>query len=98
MTASEQLNETLARIERYVLMGSKDVFTIEEAAAFTGYSVQRLYALTSTREIPHYKRGGKVYFRKDELTDWMTEVRIMSNAQIEMEATKYITRHPGTLL
>jgi hypothetical protein len=30
-----------------------------------------MYKLTSSESIPHYKRGKKVFFDKDEIEDWL---------------------------
>ena len=55
--------------------------TVEElldttaAAELVKLSIATIYALTSRRQIPHYKRGGKLYFRRSELIEWLTEGR-----------------------
>ena len=46
----------------------KEILTIEEASEFLGLSVSRLYKMTSNKEIPHYKPGGKkIYLNCKEL-------------------------------
>ena len=46
---------------------------IDEAATIVGLKRSTLYAHTSNRTIPHYKRGGKLYFRQSELVAWLSE-------------------------
>jgi len=46
---------------------------IDEAATIVGLRRSTLYAHTSNRTIPHYKRGGKLYFRHSELLAWLTQ-------------------------
>ena len=89
----------LDRIESYARLASKNVLTIDEAVTLTGLSKQRIYALCSQREIPHYKQG-KLYFRKDELENWMTAYRrptqteVTSAAMIrDLSAKKLITHN-----
>ena len=51
------IDERLARIESLVLIGAKEVLTIDECAMYTGYSRNYIYRLTSQRAIPCYKPG-----------------------------------------
>ncbi|MEZ5013665.1 MAG: helix-turn-helix domain-containing protein [Chitinophagales bacterium] len=50
-------------------------FTVKQAAAYLDLAEQTIYGLTSRNEIPHYKRGKKLYFLKAELEKWMLENR-----------------------
>ncbi len=44
---------------------------VSEAAEYLQIAKPTLYALTCRREIPLYKRGKKIYFKKDELNEWL---------------------------
>ena len=59
-----------------LLMGDKKMLTIEEACSYTGYTIGYMYKLTSSQQIPHFKRGKKVFFDKDELIAWMKQNKI----------------------
>jgi excisionase family DNA binding protein len=50
-----------------------EIMTITQASAFLSIAKQTLYHYTSTRAIPHFKRGKKLYFKKHELIEWLTE-------------------------
>lgn len=50
-------------------------FTVKQTAAFLDLAEQTIYGLTSRNEIPHYKRGKKLYFLKTELEKWVFENR-----------------------
>lgn len=89
-TEIHQINERLARMETAALLAAKSVLTIEEAALLTGYKITGLYALTSEKRIPHYKKGGKLYFKKAELEEWMTETKVMTDKEIADKATTYV--------
>lgn len=72
----EDLDRRLQRIEKLAEIGAKSVLTIEEAVFLTGLSKGYLYRLTSSSEIPHYKpSGGKLYFKKSEIEDWLLRNR-----------------------
>jgi predicted DNA-binding transcriptional regulator AlpA len=46
---------------------------LDLAEAITGLSRGTLYKMTCTRAIPHHKKGGKLYFFRDELLAWIRE-------------------------
>ncbi len=81
----QTMTERLDRIERLSLIAAKPVLLVEEAAIFTGFSVQHLYRLTSAKQIPHYKKDRKLYFKKSELEEWMLEHRVQTNEEIERQ-------------
>ncbi len=89
----EAMGEKLDRIERLTLIAAKPVLDLNEAAMFTGFSVGHLYRLTSGHEIPHYKKARKLYFKKAELEDWMTEDRVKTKAEIDSQAATYCITH-----
>lgn len=65
------------------LKSDEALIGIAEASSILGLKQSTLYAHTSNRTVPHYKRGGKLYFRRSELIEWLTEGRrpvIDSNA------------------
>lgn len=86
----ELLNERLERIERLTLIGAKEVLCFDEALLLTGFSRGHLYRLTSKREIPHFKKGRKVYFRKAELEDWMLEDKVPTLSEVKTKAAAFI--------
>lgn len=64
-------------------------FTIEEAAKFLRLKITTLYEKTSKKLIPHFKRGNKLYFYKEELMNWIRGARIKTDEEIETEAQTY---------
>ena len=47
------------------------ILTIDEDVVFTGYSKSAIHSATSKDTIPHFKRGNKLFFFKDELVEWL---------------------------
>ncbi|MDZ4746500.1 MAG: helix-turn-helix domain-containing protein [bacterium] len=45
----------------------------QQAADLIQVELSTLYAYTSRREIPHIKRGGKLYFDREVLIQWVRE-------------------------
>jgi len=49
----------------------KQFLTIDEACKFLNLAKQTLYGFTSKNEIPFIKRGKKLYFKKDDIENWL---------------------------
>lgn len=90
-TTMEDLKRQLDRIEQYSCIASKEVLDLEEAITYTGCARSTLYRLTSAKEIPHYKLGQALRFKKSELDEWLTRTRVSTNKEIESKAVTYMT-------
>lgn len=44
---------------------------LNEAVIFTGLTKATLYRYVRQKEIPHYKKGNRLYFFKSEISDWI---------------------------
>ena len=84
------MQEQLDRIEKLVRLNSKEVLDVEEVALMLNVSKSRIYHLVSSRNIPHYKQGKKVDFKKSEIEEWQLQDRIPTNAEIDSKASTYI--------
>lgn len=89
----QELSDKLDRISQYTLIAAKSVLDLNEAALFTGFSVGHIYRLTSKKQIPHFKKSRKLYFKKNELEDWMLENKITSSNDISSRAATYVATH-----
>lgn len=69
-----------------------EVFNLNQAAEYVSLSKSAIYKKTSERNIPHFKKGKKLYFKRSELDEWLTESKISTHAEIEREADNYIMR------
>lgn len=90
MTTLDDINKRLDRIEKKTGL-EKNVLTLEEAAAFTGYSTRYLRLLVQRRELPSYRRGNRLFFDRLEVEKWMTANRIQSNEEIQHKASGHNT-------
>jgi excisionase family DNA binding protein len=45
----------------------------DEASKFLGLPIMELYRMTSSFEIPSYKFGGKLLYRKDQLSQLLSQ-------------------------
>jgi excisionase family DNA binding protein len=46
---------------------------IESAARYLDWPKQRLYKLSASGALPHYKQEGRLLFRRDELDAWLAQ-------------------------
>lgn len=55
------------------MIEQNDILNFKEAVELLKVSKSALYKLTSGNRIPHYKpTNGKLYFKKHEVLDWIT--------------------------
>jgi len=55
-----------------------EIMDVKETCRFLSLSFPGIYCLTSNRKIPHYKRGKKLYFKRSELIQWLSEGKKMT--------------------
>jgi excisionase family DNA binding protein len=81
---SESLEANLANRPE----NSDKLFNVKEAATFLDIAAQTLYGYTSNRTIPFIKKGKKLYFRKSELDNWLSEGKRLTKEEISDRAFK----------
>lgn len=85
----DKILEELREIKGLSLLAAKNVLTIEEVAKLTDLSVSCLYKKTCAKEIPYYKKDKRIYFKRQEIEEWMLQNRISTNAELEQSAINY---------
>ena len=84
----DMIDKRLQRIEK-MLCVQKEVISLEELIAYTGYSEAHIYRLTSKNQIPHYKRANRLFFNRKEIDSWLMQNRVKTVREIESEASTY---------
>lgn len=59
---------------------------IAAAAEFLGVTKSVIYQFTHKRTIPHFKRGRRIYFSKEDLTKWLQDNRKLTVEEIKAQA------------
>jgi excisionase family DNA binding protein len=97
--AVTKLFDKLVSIEKLILeknhpsqAEADQLLTIEEAAAFAHLSKATLYGLVSRSEIPCMKKGKRLYFSMQELTDWIKTGRKKTVSEIAADTDAYLNR------
>ncbi len=71
----------------------KEILTVDDAIIYLQLSKSCLHKMTSNKEIPFYKPGGKkIYFKKSELDAWVFKGKITSNNELECDVENYLSR------
>lgn len=78
------------KIENAIVEESK-AMNISEVAKYLNTNIPSIYGLTSRAEIPHYKITKKLYFKKEEIDEWINSKKIKTKHDIENEVNKYIS-------
>ena len=74
------------------------VFSIEEAAAFTGLSKAYIYKLIFLKKIPHYKPlGGRIFFKQSELESFIFRGRRAADYELSDRAEKILNKSEGAV-
>lgn len=83
-----EIMKRLDRLETLALLGAKSVLNLEDVVLLTGLSKSTIYKKTANREIPYYRadNGKQIFFRKDELENWLTRNRVSSQNEDEQKA------------
>lgn len=99
MADNEIILKELREIKDAALLAAKPILTMDDAAAFMGVTKCNLYKLVSAKRIPYYKsEGGKfTYFKRTELEQWLTAVRVPTNEELEAQAVNRSVMKGGAL-
>src|ERR1044072_2525173 len=94
--AVTQLCNEVSEIKRLLLQTTREqepeadqLLTIKQAAEFLNLSVPTLYGYVHRSEIPVSKKSKRLYFSKQELTEWVKSGRKKTVAEIAAEADNY---------
>jgi excisionase family DNA binding protein len=70
------MNQVIAELKRIqqLLACQKEMLNLEEFCAYTGFSKQHAYHLTSSGKIKFYRPSGKmIYFRLEEVNEFLMQ-------------------------
>jgi len=91
---SKQIEDLKLKIENIekLFLTQKNVLNFSELKLYTNLSESYLYELTSSGGIPCYKPNGKkLYFKKQEIEDWLLSNRKATNIELDELASSHIS-------
>lgn len=101
----EIINQRLDRIEfllekinsnfdRKNIKGSyPDIMDKVQITEYLNVSKSFIYKMTSSNNIPHSKKGEKLFFDKEIITKWVLENKISTQDEIEQIANNYLLKN-----
>lgn len=91
------ISESIASMPSASSEPIKKHFNIKEASVYLDLAPQTLYGFTSNRTIPFIKKGKKLYFKKSDLDEWLSEGRKKTKDEIGAAITKNLADNGGYL-
>lgn len=79
-TMDAELTARLDRIEKLTLLAAKNVLTVDDVTLLMGRSPKTIRNIIS--EIPHYKNGRGVWFKREEVEQYLCRVPITPITQL----------------
>ena len=86
----ENIYSNIGRNETNII--TSKIMDIEQLSDYLGLSKSHIYKLTSTQNIPHSKRGKRLYFNKETINTWVLEHKIWTQDDIEKQAADYLIK------
>ncbi len=68
----------------------KEIMDLKEVAAYLKLSESTIYRRTHERTIPHYKKGGKLYFKRSEIEKYRDSGKQMTHDEFNQTAKRKI--------
>lgn len=88
-----KLTEIATKLDEQTLL-QKTVLNFNEACKYLDISQSHLYKLTSTKQVHHFQPQGKrIYFKRQELDEWLQRNRQSTSEEIEKQAANYIIKN-----
>lgn len=103
----ELINERLDKIEKLLknindkIVGNTGsntslptIMNVEQIADYLNLTKPTIYGLVHKREIPHFKKGKRLYFDKENINQWILEGKVSTRKDIEEKVDEYLFRNP----
>jgi excisionase family DNA binding protein len=86
----ESVEHALKAQKQEPALPARRSMTVDEVSAYTGLSKQGVYIKTSKNEIPHSKRGKRLFFDRVEIDAWLLEDRRATTTEAEKQADDFL--------
>jgi excisionase family DNA binding protein len=81
-------------LHRAQIIAHKEILSFKEALIYLDVSESFLYKLTSKNAIEFTKpNGGKIYFRKSDLDNWMLQSKSKSSRVLEEDVFNHLKKN-----
>jgi predicted DNA-binding transcriptional regulator AlpA len=89
-----QINRKLEELAQLITERADEMLDVAGLQALTGLSRSAIYQKTCSQggappELPHYKQGKRLYFKRSEVIDWMTQNRVRNRTETDALAAVF---------
>ena len=86
------MKEAQSELQPQTVEPPDQFLTIQQAAEMLCLTVPTIYGLVHDAKIPVSKKTKRLYFSKQELTEWIKTGRKKTVAEISLEADNYLSK------
>ena len=86
------LNQAAITKEPVLPSPEKKLMTVADVSQMLNISKGTIYNMTSTRQIPCFKRVGRIYFDRKEIDEWIRDYRRKTIKQLQDEVENKIRK------
>ncbi len=87
------LLEKIEHLDEAALVRKK-VFTVTNLQMYTGWSLSKIYKLTSARLIPFSKpTNGSLFFEREKIEEWLLQNPSFTEDEIEGAVNEHLKKH-----
>lgn len=90
--ANRTVQLLLQKNEQQSTQQQEEFLTVKQASELLNLSVPTLYSKVSKGELPVMKRGKRLYFSKQELTEYIKSGRKLTNDEVDAAAENYLSK------
>lgn len=94
--STQKITEQLNEIKMMIIKGNqfqKEIFTIKDLMAYTGYSDSTIHKLSARKVIPHNKpTNGALFFDRAEIVAWIREHKVYSDKEVLSKFSKELKK------
>lgn len=88
----ETIEEALRNIDKRK-SSEQNLLSVEEASVFLKLKITTLYEKAANKLIPHFKKGNRLYFYRNELEAWLRQGKVKTLEELRDEASAYLNSH-----
>ena len=85
--------KTGKQIDNVPVVYANELMNVQQVAEYLSLSVQTIYGLVHKMEIPNSKQGKRLYFKRSEIDEWISQSRRKTRVEIEQETSNYLLRN-----
>ncbi|MDD3077911.1 MAG: helix-turn-helix domain-containing protein [Paludibacter sp.] len=94
----KQLSELVKMVQTPIFKGvTEEIMRVEQLSDYLTIARQTIYEKCSKKEIPYFKAGKRLYFKKSVINDWINSGRRYTTDELMQQAVEWARKHPRKL-